>query len=361
MAVPIARPTLGPEEAEAVQEVLESGMIAAGKRVADFEDRFAACCGVTHAVAVNSGTAALHAALLAAGIGPGDEVIVPSFSFIATATAVSMCGARPVFADVEPERYTIDPASAAALVTERTKAVIGVHLYGQVCDAPAIANLCADSDLIFIEDAAQAHGASLDGRRAGSIGDLGCFSFYATKNITTGEGGMVTTADDDYAARLRRIINHGQSEKYLHTELGYNYRMTDIAAAIGLVQLDRLDGFNRRRQETAAYYSSGIDSPWLHTPSTAPGAGHVFHQYVLRVEDSAPLERDGLMAHLRLKGIGTAVHYPVPIHRQPLYIGHTASCPVADALAASVFSIPVHPTVTDEDRTLIVDTLNEVA
>jgi len=355
--IPVARPLLGAEEAEAVREVLASSMIASGPKTAAFEERFAAYCGAPHAVATNNGTAALHAALLAGGVGPGDEVIVPSFSFIATATAVSMCGAVPVFADVDPDRFTIDLVSAEALVTARTKALIGVHLFGQCCDVPAIADLCTDRGLLFVEDAAQAHGAALDGKRAGSFGDFGCFSFYATKNMTTGEGGMVTTASDEFDARLRRVINHGQSEKYLHTELGYNYRMTDIAAAVGLVQLERLDGFNRRRQENAAFYSGHISAPGIAVPTVSPGAVHVYHQYVLRVEEG----RDRIMAALGERGIGTAVHYPVPIHRQPIYAGLKADCPVAERLAASVFSIPVHPGVTDEERTYIADTINEVA
>ncbi|MDD4255382.1 MAG: DegT/DnrJ/EryC1/StrS family aminotransferase [Methanofollis sp.] len=360
MTIPIARPLLGAEEADAVTAVLASGMIAQGGRTAMFEEQFAAYCGSRHAVAVNSGTAALHAALLAAGVGPGDEVIVPAFTFFATASSVAMCGATPVFADVDPALFTIDPASVENFVTPRTKAVIGVHLYGQPCDAGAIREICDDHHLVFIEDAAQAHGAEYRGQRTGSLGDLACFSFYATKNMATGEGGMVTTSSDDYDARLRRVINHGQSDKYLHTELGYNYRLTDIAAAIGLVQLSKLDGFNRRRQETAAYYDSHIRASGILTPPVAAGMTHVYHQYVLRVTEEAALSRDAFMARLREKGIGTAVHYPVPLNRQPVFAGLNASCPVAESLAASVFSIPVHPAVTDEERAYICDAINEV-
>jgi len=361
MTIPIAHPLLGAEEADAVAAVLASGMIAQGSRTALFEERFAAYCGVGHAVAANNGTAALHAALLAAGVGPGDEVIVPAFTFFATASSVSMCGATPVFADVDPDRFTIDPASVIDRITPRTKAVIGVHLYGQSCDAGALREICDDRRLVFIEDAAQAHGAEYHGQRTGSLGDLACFSFYATKNMATGEGGMVTTSSDDYDARLRRVINHGQADKYLHTELGYNYRLTDIAAAIGLVQLSKLDGFNRRRQETAAYYDSHIRAPGILTPPVAAGMTHVYHQYVLRVTGDAPLSRDGLMAYLREKGIGTAIHYPVPLNRQPVFADlKTAACPVAERLATSVFSIPVHPAVTDEERAYICDTINGV-
>ena len=252
MHIPIAQPSLGNEENDAVLAVLASGMIAQGPVTAAFEDEFAAYCGVPHAGAVSNGTTALHAALLAAGVKPGDEVIVPAFTFFATASSVSMCNARPVFADVDMSTATIDPADILAKVGPKTKAVIGVHLYGQPCDAGAIREICSDKGLVFIEDAAQAHGATYRGQKTGSLGDLACFSFYATKNLATGEGGMVTTASSEYDARLRRLINHGQSEKNLHTELGYNYRMTDITAAIGRVQLAKLDGFNRRRQENAA-------------------------------------------------------------------------------------------------------------
>ncbi len=359
MHIPIAQPSLGDEENDAVLAVLASGMIAQGPVTAAFEDEFAAYCGVPHAVAVSNGTTALHAALLAAGVGPGDEVVVPAFTFFATASSVSMCGAGPVFADVDPATATIDPADILTKVTEKTKAVIAVHLYGQPCDAAAVKKICDEKDLIFIEDAAQAHGAEYHGTRTGALGDLACFSFYATKNMATGEGGMVTTASDDYDQHLRRVINHGQSEKYLHTELGYNYRMTDINAAIGRVQLAKLEGFNRRRQENAAYYNSHITAPGLVLPSIAPGRTHVWHQYSLRVTGAFPLSRDELMAHLRERGIGCAVHYPIALSQQPFYAG-VISCSVAEALAASVLSIPVHPGVTDEARAYVADTINEV-
>jgi perosamine synthetase len=359
MHIPIAQPSLGKEENEAVLAVLASGMIAQGPVTAAFEEEFAAYCGAPHAVAVSNGTTALHAALLAAGVGPGNEVIVPAFTFFATASSVSMCGARPVFADVDAATATIDPADVLAKVSPKTKAVIGVHLYGQPCDAGAIRDLCDDKGLVFIEDAAQAHGATYRGRKTGSLGDLACFSFYATTNLATGEGGMVTTASSEYDARLRRIINHGQSEKYLHTELGYNYRMTDINAAIGRVQLAKLDGFNRRRQENAAYYGTHITAPGLVLPSVAPGRSHVWHQYSLRVTERFPLSRDEFMARLREHGIGCAVHYPIALPRQPYYAGAAIS-PVAESLAASVLSIPVHPNVTDSARAYVSETINEV-
>jgi len=233
-----------------------SGMLASGPKVTAFEQAFASLCRTSHAVAVSNGTTALHASLLAAGVGPGDEVIVPAFSFFATASSVSMCGATPVFCDIDERTFNIDPARIGDLVTPKTKAVIGVHLFGQPFDVPAVQQVCKSHNLALIEDAAQAHGALLHGEPVGGFGNYGCFSFYATKNLITGEGGMVTTNDKSAMERLRIIINHGQSEKYLHTRLGYNYRMTDIAAAIGLVQLKKLDKFNARRRKNAEYLSS---------------------------------------------------------------------------------------------------------
>ncbi len=360
--IPIARPLLGEEEAAAAARVVCSGMLASGPEVAAFEDEFAAYTGVGHAIAVSNGTTALHAALLAAGIGPGDEVIVPSFTFIATATAVSMCGAVPVFADVRPDLFTLDPEALPALVTPRTKAIVGVHLFGQPFDLGPALDLCADRDLVLIEDAAQAHGAKWRGRRVGSLGTAGCFSFYPTKNMTTGEGGMVTTDDDALDRRIRRLINHGQAEKYLHTELGYNYRMTDLGGAIGRVQLRRLPGFNERRQENGAYLSAHLDAPGVVPPAVGDDRTHVYHQYVVTVTDDCPLSRDGLSAYLREHGIGSAVHYPIPVHEQPLYQGTAppGACPIATDLADRVLSLPVHPGIGPAELEAIVGAVNGV-
>jgi len=289
--IPVARPAIGQEEISAVTSVLESGMLASGDRVAEFEKKFADFCGSNHAVAINNGTAALHAALLAAGIGPGDEVIVPAFTFVATATAVAMCGAKPVFADVDEKTFNIDPRQVAERITPRTKAVIGVHLFGQPCDIEALQEICESKSLKFIEDAAQAHGAMYKNAKAGSFGHLACFSFYATKNMITGEGGMVTTSDKAYNARLRLLINHGQSEKYLHTILGYNYRMTDIGAALGLVQLKKLEKFNLRRRKNAEFYNANLSVKGLSLPFVGSARNHVYHQYVLRLTEEFPLNR----------------------------------------------------------------------
>ncbi|HVN65363.1 MAG TPA: DegT/DnrJ/EryC1/StrS family aminotransferase [Methanomicrobiales archaeon] len=349
--IPVSKPCIGREEADAVARVMYSGMIAQDGAVAAFEQAFASYIGVRHAIATSSGTTALHAALLAAGIGPGDEVIVPSFTFIATATSVSMCGARPVFADVDDRFFTLDLVSAEPLVTGRTKAVLGVHLFGQPFDVPALADLCRDHGLLLLEDACQAHGSTFQGKRVGSLGEAACFSFYATKNMTTGEGGMVTTDDPDLAGRVRLLINHGQKEKYHHTTLGYNYRMTDMNGAMGLVQLGKLEGMNAKRVENAKYLDRVLRCPGVIPPAVRPDSTHVYHQYVVKVEKGAKLTRDGLMQALAARGVGTAVHYPRPVHDQPLYRDQQGqkSCPVSARLASSVLSLPVHPLVSGED------------
>ena len=361
MKIPVARPLVGEEEVEAVARVMRSGMLAQGSVVTEFESRFAEYCGSRHAIGVNSGTAALHAALLAAGVGPGDSVVVPAFTFFATASAVSMCGATPLFADVDPRTFNIDPESVEDLIRPDTRAVIGVHLFGQPFDIGAVREVCEDRDLVLIEDAAQAHGAEYHGKRAGSLADIGCFSFYPTKNMTTGEGGMVTTDDDLLAEKVRLLINHGQSKKYLHTVIGYNYRMTNIDAAIGLVQTGRVEGFNERRRENARYLDRHLAGSGLVTPHVAPGVRHVYHQYVVKVPSGYPLSRDAFMSALSEQGIGTAVHYPIPVNRQPVYQGENASCPVAGDLAASVVSLPVHPSVTDEELAYICEAVRELS
>lgn len=360
--IPIARPVIGQDEISAVKDVLESGKLAAGENVIQFEKQFAEYCGTTQAVAVNNGTAALHAALLAAGIGTGDEVIVPAFSFFATASAVSMTGAKPVFVDVNEQSFNIDPSEVEAHVSSKTKGVIGVHLFGQPFDVPGIQQVCDSHSLILVEDAAQAHGAMLSGEKTGGFGQFGCFSFYATKNMTTGEGGMVTTSEKTFAERLRLIINHGQSEKYLHTRIGYNYRLTDIAAAMGIIQLKKLEKFNNRRRKNAEYYNNHIRVKGLLTPVVSPGMHHVYHQYVIRLTEEFPMTRADFIEYLKAKGIGSAVHYPVPLHHQPVYAvaNVSDSCPVSVGLASSVLSIPVHPMLDQKELSYICDVINQV-
>jgi perosamine synthetase len=360
--IPIARPAIGQDEISAVTAVLESGKLAAGENVTVFEKLFADYCGSTHAIAVNNGTAALHAALLAAEIGPGDEVIVPAFSFFATASAVSMTGAKPVFVDVHEETFNIDPQKVEDYITSKTKAVIGVHLFGQPFDVPGIQQVCESHNLTLVEDAAQAHGATWNGEKTGGFGQFGCFSFYATKNMTTGEGGMVTTSEKVFADRLRLIINHGQSEKYLHTRIGYNYRLTDIGAAIGIVQLKKLEKFNNRRRKNAEYFDTHIKVKGLLTPVVSPGMHHVYHQYVIRMTNEFPMNRPDFIEYLKVKGIGSAVHYPVPLHHQPVYAvaNEPDSCPISSSLASSVLSIPVHPLLDQKELAYICDVINEV-
>ena len=358
--IPIARPCVGQEEADAAARVITSGMLASGLEVTQFEREFADFTGTSHAVATSNGTTALHMALAALGIRHGDEVIVPSFTFIASATSVSMCGALPVMADIEERTYCIDPESVLACITPKTKAVIGVHLFGQPCDVQALSDICTDHSLFFIEDCAQAHGAQYQGKSVGSHGICGCFSFYPTKNMTCGEGGMVTSDDQELMNRIRRLINHGQKEKYLHTELGYNFRLTDIAAAIGRVQLRKLPKMNALRQKNGEVFSKMIYRKGIVTPVVRPGSTHVYHQYAIRVSDDADITRDEFIRCLEQKEIGTAVHYPIPVHKQPVYAStiHARECPVSEKISREILSIPVHPGLTPAQRDEIIQAVN---
>lgn len=350
--VPLVRPMIGRAEIAAVIRVLRSGQIAQGACVAQFEAEFAALCGTRDAVAVNSGTAALFIALLAHGVGAGDEVITSPFTFAATANAVLMTGARPVFVDIRETDFNIDPDLIAARITHRTKAIIPVHLYGHPADMSRISEIASRHALAVIEDACQAHGAEWDGRRVGGFG-TGCFSFYPTKNMTTGEGGMVTTDDPRVAQHLRLLRSHGAERAYQHTELGYNFRMTDISAAIGLAQMGRLENFTRKRRANARYYGAHLKG--VIAPSEGAGALHVYHQYTVRV----PEGRDILQAKLAEAGISSAVYYPLPLHQQPYYreLGYADSLPTAEAMAREVLSLPVWPGLTATGRARIVDTI----
>jgi len=348
--IPISKPEIGKEEIEAVKAVLESGMLAQGALVEEFEDRFASLLGVEYAIATNSGTAALHTALASAGIKSGDEVITTAFSFFATASCVLMQGAKPVFVDIDPRTYNINPEKVEREISERTKAIIPVHLYGQPCDMKELMEIAEEHQLLVIEDAAQAHGAMYRGRMVGSIGDIGVFSFYSTKNIITGEGGMITTNDKKIAEKARMIRNHGQKERYIHECLGYNYRMTDIAAAIGLVQLQKLEIFNARRISNARYYNERLN---LSGPYVAPSVKHVFHQYTIRVR-----ARDRFLQHLEDHGIGYGIYYPVPLPRQPVFLSDTY-CPEAETASAEVVSLPVHPALNRDDIKRVAEVVNQ--
>lgn len=358
--IPVARPVFGEEEVESVSAVIRSGMIASGEVVTRFEEEYAAYAGVKHAIATSNGTTALHAGLLAVGIAPGDEVIIPSFTFIATASSVSMCNAHPVVADVDFTTCCIDPESVAEQITPKTRAIIGVHLFGQPCDISAIQQICEDNNLIFIEDCAQAHGAKYKGKQVGTFGDVGCFSFYPTKNMTTGEGGLVTCSDDIIAEKIRRLINHGQKEKYLHTEIGYNYRLTNMGAAIGRVQLRKLDEMNQKRQDNATFYTSYINRKGIVCPVIRDSCTHVFHQYAIRVTTETGMTRDQFAEMLLKHGVGTAIHYPIPVHEQPVYKGkiNGSSCPVSQQLAQEILSLPVYPSLTIKEREQVCKAIN---
>jgi perosamine synthetase len=353
--IPIARPMMGAEERQAVLDVLDSGMLAQGPRVKEFEEAFAQMCGTRFAVATSSGTTALHIALLAHGIGPGDEVITTPFTFIASSNSVLFTGARPVFTDINGDTFNLDPDLLEAAITPRTKAIMPVHLFGLCCDMDSIMAVAQKHGLTVIEDACQSHGATYKGKRAGSFG-TGAFSLYATKNITTGEGGMITTDDADFAEKCRVLRQHGMRRRYYHDELGYNFRMTDLQAAIGLAQIKKLDAFNRIRNHNARYLSSRLRG--VKTPVVPDGYGHVFHQYTIRVPAN---KREDLLGYLQEKGIGTGVFYPVPAHQQSFYqaeLGYHVSMPRAEAAAAEVLSLPVHPGLTQQDLETIVEAVN---
>jgi perosamine synthetase len=360
--IPISRPALGEEEQKAVAQTLESGMLAQGPRVAEFQRAFAEFIGVRHAIATTSGTTALHAALLAHGIGPGDEVITTSFTFIASVNAILYTGARPVFVDIDAS-YNLDAQQIEGAIRDRTKAILPVHLYGQAADMQIITDLARRHHLALVEDACQAHGALYDGRPVGSFG-TGCFSFYATKNMTTGEGGMITTDDDAVAERVRRLINHGMKTRYYHDELGYNYRMTDIAAAIGLEQLKKLPALNAQRLENARYFDMHLaGTPRLTLPRIFPRRNHVYHQYTVRIAAAGNSTRDQVAEGLRSQGVGTGIYYPVPVHLQKSMASFgwkEGSFPVAECVAKEVLSIPVHPRLSDAERAQVAKCLLEL-
>ncbi len=338
--VPAAAVQIGEQEHAAVQRVLASGMLAQGPEVARFETEFSVHVDGRPCVAVNSGTSALLLALIALGIGPGDEVVVPSFSFAATANAVALTGARPVFADIEPAYYGLDPAAVEAAVTDRTAAIVPVHLYGHPAAMERITDIAAKHGLAIVEDAAQAHLAALDGRPVGTFGAAAAFSFYPTKNMTSGEGGMVVCADETVARQVRLLRNQGMERRYENEVVGYNLRMTDLHAAIGRVQLDRLPERTAQRRRNAAFLGAELGAHAAGTglvlPQTAPGAAPVWHQYTVRAPD-----RDRLLGRLAEHGVHAAVYYPTPIHRLPAY-ALDLDLPATEQAAAEVLSLPVH-------------------
>jgi dTDP-4-amino-4,6-dideoxygalactose transaminase len=340
---------LKPEMDLAIQRVLESGQFILGPEVEAFEREFAEYIGVRHGVATNSGTSALHLALLATGAGPGDEVVTVSMTFIATAAAIRYTGATPVFVDIDPSSYTMSPDRLEAAITPRTRAIVPVHLYGQMADMRAIDAIAARHGLPIIEDAAQAHGArDADGRRAGGIGRAGCFSFYPAKNLgACGEGGMLVTSDDEIASRARLLRDWAQARRYDHVALGYNYRMDGLQGAILRVKLRHLDDWTSARQAVADQYDARLVDAGVTTPARRAGCRHVFHVYAIRSEG-----RDALRQHLEGSGVATGIHYPVPVHLQPAFadLSHRrGDFPVTERLADEVLSLPIYPELQPAD------------
>ena len=359
--IPAARPLIGAEERAAVDAVLAGGMVVQGPQVAAFEEEFSArVVGGAHCVAVNSGTSAQHLAALASGAGADREaeVIVPSFTFAATANSVAITGARPVFADIDPVTFTLDPASVEAAVTERTLAIEVVHLYGLPADMPEILDIARRHGLAVWEDCAQAHAAAIGDEPVGAFGAWGSFSFYPTKNMTSLEGGMVSTADAELARRVRLLRNQGMERQYANEVVGLNNRMTDVAAAVGRVQLTRLAGWTAARRANAAALDAGLaDAPGVVTPHVPPGYTHVYHQYTIRLEGASAAERDEVARVLREQWrIGTGVYYPIPNHRLPSLAPYApgVDLPGTERAARECLSLPVHPSLSEADLERIV-------
>lgn len=361
--IPMAQVSLDRREIMAVEQVLKSGNLRAGRVTEEFEGSFAAVTGARHAIAVNSGTTALYLACRAL-LRPGDEVIVPDFTFVATAAMVAAVGAKPVFADVDPVTFTMDPARVKRRITPRTRALLPVHLYGQPANITGLTQLARQHHLRIIWDAAQAHGAQFHGRDIGSFSDVVCYSFYPTKNMTTGEGGMITTSNNSLATELRLLRSHGEVSRYRHVRVGFNFRITDIAAAIGRIQLEKLPKAIQMRQRNAEILTKGLNGiPGLQTPRLIPETTHAFSLYTICVDSKrAGMSRDKLAAALADRGVQSAVHYPLPLHRQPIFRGSglDRDLPVSARLAKTVLSLPVHPGVKDKDVRYVVQSVRGI-
>ena len=358
MKIPAAKPLIGDEEREAVDRVLRSGMLAQGPEVAAFEEEFSKHVGGRHCVAMNSGTSALHLGFIAGGIKPGDEVIVPSFSFAATANSVVLAGGVPVFADIDPKTFNIDPNHVESLITKKTKAIMPVHLYGHIAAMDQINEIAKNHNLIVFEDAAQGHLASLNGKNSGEFSSVASFSFYPTKNMTAGEGGMCVTDSAEIARTLKLLRNQGQEIRYKNEIVGFNTRMTDIHAAIGRVQLAKLPGWTKKRQENAAYLDANLKG--VITPFVAPGTAHSYHQYTVLIPGEDSNKRDEFMKRIGEQGVGSGVYYPTPIHRLPSF-NLDLKLPVTEKVIKECVSLPIYPTLTQDELKTIVSVVNEVA
>lgn len=359
--ISIAKPIIGEDEIKRVVDVMNSGVIAQGAVVKEFEEKFSQFNGCAGAVAASNGTTALHVALMSAGVGYNDNVITTPFTFIATSNSILYCGAKPIFADIDERTFNIDPAKIEEIIESGTsvKAILIVHLYGLACDMDRIMKICQKRNITLIEDCAQAHGATYNGRMVGTFGKSSAYSFYPTKNMTTGEGGMITSMEKEVLDEARMIREHGANKEYLHENIGYNYRMTNISAAIGLAQLEKLPEYNARRKKNAQYLMEELnDLDWLTLPYVPKYAGHVFHQFTVKVKDESM--RDKLAEHLRSKGVGSKVYYPMGINHQPFYkkLGYgEIKLPVTEKLAKEVLSLPIHPALIKDDLMQIKDAI----
>jgi len=364
--IPINMPKIGQEEIDAVISVMKSGILTsglgAGPKVTEFEKNFATFAGVKHAIAVNTGTAALHGALLAAQIGQGDEVIVPSFTFVATAEAAALAGAKVVFVDIDPKTYTLSPDGVEKAITAKTKAIIPVDLYGLPADTTRISKLAAKQGIVVIEDCAQSHGAMYEGKPAGGIADMACWSLYAAKNIGTGEGGVVTTDNDELAEKVRMVRTHGEKTKYNSLMLGTNYRMTEIQAAIGVVQLRRLPEFFAKRKANASQLTALLQesdkADRLVLPPNLPDRSPSWYLYTLRIKDITLAQRNAIIEAMHAKGFGAEAYYPTPVHQMPYYRQMFGSfvLPETEKAAGQVISLPIHPAVTEQQIDSIAET-----
>ncbi len=362
--IPIAKPNIGKEEEEAVLEVLRSGYLVRGPKAKELEEKFSEYIGRKSGVSTSSGTAALHIALLANGIGKDDEVIIPPLTFFASASTVLFCRAKPVFVDVDPVTFNMDVGKIEEVITPETKAIMPVHLYGQPVDMKPLMEIAEKHDLKVIEDACQSHGAEYGGKKVGAFGEASCFSFYPTKNMVVGEGGMVLVDDQDVKVECTLLREHGEITTYEHVLLGYNYRMNEIAAAIGVEQLKKLPGFIEKRQENARRLTEGLaDVEGIQTPVVGDNRTHVYYQYIIEVEKEFPLNRDELVKYLNGKGIGARPSYPKPLSEQAILrtLGFATDCPVAREVLQKMMELPVHPLVSKDDITYIVDTVREVS
>jgi len=362
--IPIAKPIISQKTLEEIAEVLKSGYLRQGPKTKEFEEQFKVKVGAKYAYAVNSGTAALHIAYLSI-LKPGDEVIVPSFTFIATASTVVFSGGRPVFADIDEETLTIDPEDVKEKITPKTKAIAPVHLFGNAADMNTLSEIAEDYGLFLVNDAAQAHGTEIEGKDVGSFDHLNCYSFYPTKTITTGEGGMVTTNDPELYRKGCLIRNHGDESKYYHTMLGLNYRMTDIMAVIGLNQLKKLDKFLEKRRKNAKILTEGLKKiTGLKPQKPGPGVNHSYSYYSIIMDlNEFKCDRDEFVQALRAENIGCSVHYPLPLHRQPVFkqLWKEKECPISEKISKQIFSIPVHPALTKEDLEKILEAIEKVS